>query len=260
MPPLETLKPEVTPNVRSASGGDTLKPKERRFVEEYLIDLNASAAYLRAGYKGDKGGALAGRLIGKDRVRRAIELAIAARSKRVHVDQDRVITGLAHIAFADRRQLFERREAVTVTPEQLYNACRNTEWTLPFAQLSPAEQAAWTAAAEQANTRQSGGYFLKSPDDIPDDLAAVIEGVEVVTKSIGDGQVEYLHKIHFSPRLPAQVALGKHLGLFHDKGDPRNPRDKAIDESADDSTLLGRLRELVAKADAPNGTDASGSR
>ena len=34
----------------NGNGGHRLTPKQQAFVQEYLVDLNASAAYLRAGY------------------------------------------------------------------------------------------------------------------------------------------------------------------------------------------------------------------
>jgi len=39
------------------SDGSKLTAKQRRFADEYLIDLNATAAYKRAGYAGDGHGA-----------------------------------------------------------------------------------------------------------------------------------------------------------------------------------------------------------
>ena len=37
----------------NGNGGHRLTPKQQAFVQEYLVDLNASAAYRRAGYKGN---------------------------------------------------------------------------------------------------------------------------------------------------------------------------------------------------------------
>lgn len=74
-----------------------LPPKQQRFVEEYLKDLNAAAAYVRAGYKaknGDVAAANAARLIGNDRVAAAVQEATAARSKRNQIDADWVLKRL----------------------------------------------------------------------------------------------------------------------------------------------------------------------
>jgi phage terminase small subunit len=76
-----------------------LTDKERRFVEEYLVDLCATAAALRAGYA--PGTARnAEKVKTKPAVRDAIDRAMAERSKRTGVNADRVIRELATVAFA----------------------------------------------------------------------------------------------------------------------------------------------------------------
>ena len=71
-----------------------LTPKQARFVEEYLVDQNATQAYIRAGYaeKGARGHAA--RLVANGSIRAAIAERQAARSERVQIDQDAVIRRL----------------------------------------------------------------------------------------------------------------------------------------------------------------------
>lgn len=71
----------------------SLTPQQTRFVAEYLLDLNATAAYKRAGYKAQGRSAenAASRLLGNDGVQAAIKEAIEKREKRTEVDQDYVI-------------------------------------------------------------------------------------------------------------------------------------------------------------------------
>ena len=76
--------------------------KQKRFVEEYLVDLNAAAAARRAGYA--KGSAW--RLMRHRAVAAAIEEAQEQRAQRTRVSADRVITELAKVAFGDPRRLF----------------------------------------------------------------------------------------------------------------------------------------------------------
>jgi phage terminase small subunit len=82
--------------------GPKLTPKQTRFVEEYLVDLNASAAALRAGYKS---GDIGRQLITKTHVQEAIAAAKAKRSLRTQIKADRVLRELARIAFSDMRRL-----------------------------------------------------------------------------------------------------------------------------------------------------------
>ncbi|MHC1790946.1 terminase small subunit [Solidesulfovibrio sp.] len=76
-----------------------LTDRQQRFVEEYLVDCNAAAAAARAGYSPNS----ARHVRGLAPVRQAIEAAMAERSRRVGINQDRVVLELARLAFADMR-------------------------------------------------------------------------------------------------------------------------------------------------------------
>lgn len=75
--------------------------KQDRFVEEYLIDLNAKRAAIRAGYKPDNADVVGYQLLQKTSVKNAIEKAMAERSRRTGINQDRVLLELAKIAFVN---------------------------------------------------------------------------------------------------------------------------------------------------------------
>lgn len=76
-----------------------LSDQRKRFVEEYLIDLNGTQAAIRAGYSVKTAQEQASRLLSNVMVQDAISKAMAARSKRTGVNQDRVVLELAKIAF-----------------------------------------------------------------------------------------------------------------------------------------------------------------
>ena len=75
--------------------------KQKRFVEEYLIDLNAKQVAIRAGYSVKNADKIGSELLGKTRVQQAVSEAIAERSRRTGVNQDRVVRELARIAFSN---------------------------------------------------------------------------------------------------------------------------------------------------------------
>ena len=78
-----------------------MTPKQQHFVDEYLVDLNATQAAMRAGY-GAKSAASAGsRLLRHPAIALAIETAKKARSDRTQLTQDRVLKALGQIAFAN---------------------------------------------------------------------------------------------------------------------------------------------------------------
>ena len=68
-----------------------LTDKQKKFVEEYLIDLNATQACIRAGYSPKTAMEQGYQLLQKTSVQEAIAERMAARSRRTGVNQDRVV-------------------------------------------------------------------------------------------------------------------------------------------------------------------------
>jgi phage terminase small subunit len=146
-----------------------LTNKQKLFVEEYLVDLNATQAALRAGYSKKMAGRIGYQLLEKTRVQEAIQKAIEDRQKRTQITSDRVLNELARVGFSDIRGAFNEHGA------------------------------------------------LKRPEDWDDATAAAISSIEVVTKNIGDGEVEYVHKIRLWDKKGSLELIGKHLKMFTDK-------------------------------------------
>ncbi len=86
-----------------------LTEKQKKFCEEYMIDLNATQAAIRAGYSPESAGSIGNEILKKPEIRARIEKAIAERSKRTGVTADRVIRELAKIAFADATDVIDTR-------------------------------------------------------------------------------------------------------------------------------------------------------
>ena len=70
-----------------------MTPK-RRFVDEYLVDLNATQAAIRAGYSARTANEQGARLLANASVAAAAESAQLARSERLQLTQDHVLRGL----------------------------------------------------------------------------------------------------------------------------------------------------------------------
>ncbi|MCG4261358.1 terminase small subunit [Acetobacter senegalensis] len=169
-----------------------LNDKQRRFVEEYLVDLNATQAAIRAGYSEKTASEQGARLLVNVKVADAISEAQSRRSKRTQITQDRVLQEFAKIGFSDIRSLF-------------------TE-----------------------------GGNLRSLSDLDADAAAALSSVEVVTKNLGDGEVEYVHKIKLWDKVGSLTQIGRHLGMFVDKTEVRTV--KKIEDMTDEE-LKGLLGE-----------------
>lgn len=74
--------------------GRGLNEKQKRFVEEYLIDLNATQAAIRAGYSQNTARSIGQRLLTFVDIQAAIQQAQSNRSERVQITQEEVIRRL----------------------------------------------------------------------------------------------------------------------------------------------------------------------
>lgn len=72
-----------------------LTPKQARFVDEYLIDLNATQAAIRAGYSEKTAYAQGQRLLKNAEIARQIQKAMDTRGERTKIDADFVLQGIA---------------------------------------------------------------------------------------------------------------------------------------------------------------------
>lgn len=84
---------------------EALTPKQVRFCEEYLIDLNATQAAIRAGYSTDSAGSIGSENLTKPEIRARIDAAMAERSKRTGINADRVLRELGRIAFVNAKDV-----------------------------------------------------------------------------------------------------------------------------------------------------------
>jgi phage terminase small subunit len=69
-----------------------LTNKQRRFVSEYLVDLNATQAATRAGYSAKTANEQGARLLANVSVQAAIQGAMKSREQRTEITQDYVLT------------------------------------------------------------------------------------------------------------------------------------------------------------------------
>lgn len=78
-----------------------MTPKQRRFVDEYLIDLNATQAAIRAGYSKKTAGYIAKELLRKPPIAAEVEKRKQKLTKKLEITQEKVLQELAAIAFAN---------------------------------------------------------------------------------------------------------------------------------------------------------------
>ena len=151
-----------------------LSLKQQAFVREYLIDLNATAAYKRAGYKG-KGRTAengASEILGNPGVQAAIQEQQNARADRLEISADRIIEEIARLAFSSMGQVLD--------------------FSGDDVRLLPAHAISENAQRALA-TMKVKRYLEGHGDDA--------RNVEVTEFKIAD-------------KLPALVKLGQHIGMF----------------------------------------------
>jgi len=158
-----------------------LSPMQERFVCEYLIDLNAGAAWVRAGGSPLHADKVASRFLKKGHiVQDAIARAMAERSARVGVSADRVVREYARIAFGDPRVLFNDDGSLR----------KPTEYNEDDARM-----------LEGVKTRRIVEVAID-----PDTGKQKMVPVEI-------------QEVKLASKTTALQALGRHLGLFNDKID-----------------------------------------
>ena len=129
----------------------SLNPRQARFVSEYLVDLNASAAAIRAGYSPQSARSQAADLLTNPNIAAAIAEAQAARGRRTEVTADRVVLELARVAFGDPRRVMS--------------------WGPGGVRLRPSaeladEEAAIVAEVGETTTKEGGSLRVKTVDKL----------------------------------------------------------------------------------------------
>ena len=92
-----------------------LNDRQARFVEEYMVDLNATQAAIRAGYSPDTASEQACRLLGNVKVQQAVAAERIKQQERTQISADRVVLEAWHQVTADAREL----------TSLVYHACRH---------------------------------------------------------------------------------------------------------------------------------------
>jgi phage terminase small subunit len=154
-----------------------LSSKQKRFVDEYLIDLNATQAAIRAGYKPKWVTTNVTKLLENTSVKKYLSEQQEALSERTEITQDRVLKELAKIGFADIRK------AVKWSP-------------------SLGEQVVGDDVV------QTNGVMLVDSDQLDDDTASAVAEISQTAQGV---------KIKFHDKRAALVDIGRHLGMFTDK-------------------------------------------
>lgn len=195
-----------------------LTKKQQRFVDEYLIDLNATQAAIRAGYSVKTAQEQGSQNLSKLMVQQAIEEQMTERSKRTEITQDKVLRELAAIAFAkatDYASVIEK-QAVYTTDEGV---------RIPLHD-------------ENGNAVMIQDVQLVLTDTLNDVQKSALAGIK---------HGKYGIEVTMCSKEKALELLGRHLGMFKDKV-----------ELSGIETEMSKLDAIISQMRAGKDTDKGG--
>jgi phage terminase small subunit len=177
--------------------GSTLTDKEKMFCTEYLIDLDATNAAIRAGYSEDSATSTAYHLKQRPAVEAYISQLMDERSLRLRITADQVLLELAKIAFAEVAPLIEED-----TGEEEKETGAPAPNTTPKKEMSEVD-------------RKTMEYFKRqdaASKPSADKYTAATACTVVYTDQFS-GKRSTL-RFSLSAKIAALKILAKHLGLF----------------------------------------------
>lgn len=234
-----------------------LTPKQQRFVDEYLVDLNATQAAIRAGYAERTAQEQSSRLLSNVMVQNAIQKAQAKLSGRTEITQDMVLERLWAQATANPNELIQYRK---VNCRYCWGQDHYYQWT------AGEYHRALTSAKANKKPKPDcdGGFgFDKTRPPHPDCPECKGEGTGDVfiadtSKLSGSALLLYAGvritrdglQVLMHDQQNALIKVGQHLGMFVERkllgNDPDNPLTPTKDMI--EAEVDRRIAELERKA------------
>lgn len=244
--------------VGKATSGDTaggkkpanhtsLNPKQQRFVDEYLIDLNATQAAIRAGYSQKTAGQQGERLLKHVEIQAALSERMKARQERTEITQDMVLQRWWQIATADANELISYRRVCCrhcFGEDHAYQWKDREEFERATSEaIKAAEEATMETGVEvkprfptdeggygfdptikphpkcpKCNGEGHGEVFAQDTRELSPPAKALYAGVKITKEGL---------EIKMQDQGKALENVARHLGMFNDKltvkGDAENP-------------------------------------
>ncbi len=161
-----------------------LTAKQKAFVNEYLIDLNATQAAIRAGYSVKTANEQGARLLANVSISEFISKAMEERSKRTGITADQVLNELAMIAFANGTDFAQVVEEPIIVNGR------------------------YVKDPDTGQLRKQEVVKIVPTDKLPEDKKRAIAGIK---------EGRYGVEVATCDKVKALELLGRHLGMFKDK-------------------------------------------
>lgn len=183
------------------SGGFTAK--QAQFVAEYLIDLNATQAAIRAGYSAKTAGAVGHENLNKPEIASAVKTGMDARAQRTEITADRVMRELAKLGFSDIRKAVKWGSRFVERPED----------DAPDGETLEDQPHGGALKRRRKGDDETDAFYITSIElmdssELDDDTAAAVSEIAQTKEGV---------RIKFHDKKGALVDMGRHLGMFTDK-------------------------------------------
>lgn len=252
-----------------------LTPKQQRFVDEYLVDLNGTQAAARAGYSTRTANEQAARLLAKASIQAAVQAGRASLAATAHADAERVISDAWLIATADPRELIEFRvgccrycwgkefrfQRTRAELERDRTLAEDGRWEAesrrPGRQVGPFDGTGgvgftpWRAPhpeCQECHGLGEGRAVIKDTRNLSRSAAALYAGVKQTREGI---------EVKMHSKLDAQERLCRHLGLYDRI---KAPEAALAAWAVDSATLVDQGRAVLLAAAAGHVTGAQAAQ
>lgn len=234
-----------------------MTPKQEAFVQEYLIDLNATQAAIRAGYSAKTAASQGERLLRNVEVMKAVTEAKAVRSERVLAEQDDVVREWLAIAFADPNEVIQFRRTCC---RHCHGENHEYQW-IDEDEFNKAFALAQSEGGEipTALPSDGGGYGFRKPADPHADCPKCFgEGLANVfaldTRNLSPAGRRLFagvkvtrdgFEIKLRDQDKALDSLARHLGMFKERVEHSGPNGGPIQtEDRTQASLLEEAKRL----------------
>lgn len=222
-------------NSGSSEKARGLTAKQQRFVEEYIVDMNATQAAIRAGYSARTAEVIGYENLNKPQIADAIAEGRKKLSERTGITQEAVLRRWWDIATADPNELIQYRRLCCRycfgrdhayqwrDKEEFYRACRAAK---ADEGRQPTDEGGYGfdhkerphPKCPECHGEGLGDVYMSDTRDLSGAARVLYDGVKVTKNGL---EMQTLN------RDKALENVARHLGMFNDKltlkGDPDNP-------------------------------------
>lgn len=197
-----------------------MTPKQQRFVEEYMIDMNGTQAAIRAGYSANSAAAIADENLRKPEIANELALRRAALTEKAEINAERVVREFYEVGTADASELIQYRigccpRCWAPPPEP------ELEEGLEVQAHGGALKRSRKAVEPEHDRRQppnpdcprcagegEGRAYIPDTRTLSPQARKLFAGVRITEKGV---------EIKMNDRMAALEKVGRHLGIFKDE-------------------------------------------